>query len=257
MGGLADTPSAAPREQGWRGGWKSAAAPHCSSSVGARKQSAPYQAKAAGEDRAAAAHRDPRRGKPGSGGPESRPPRPARVPGQRAPGGAAATSGAAEDASLPSAPLPEPGLALRSPNGRLARRSAAHLPDHRRRRRRRRHRSYHRISRDFAPPRAYPPPARTRRARSPSWKLQVAPCRHREVYTLLLFSHPASARAPDPEKSSLTRTPPRSHLAGSERMRTGLRSWEFLGCCTSSGCAQSDGQSAPATLASAQLMLPH
>lgn len=203
---------------------------------------------------------DPRRGKPGPGSPETAaaPPRPARVPGQRAPGGAAATSrghrgrGPSVRPSPGARPRP-PQLSPASVPTAASHPLAAHLPG-RCRRRRHRCRSYHRISRDFAPPPCLP--SSRLKARSPSWKLQVAPSRLPEVYTLLPFSHPASALAPDPEKLK-----PRCEAARSRRALTwlprgacaaGLRSWELFGCCLSSGCSQSDRWSVSAGYPSKQ-----
>lgn len=111
---------------------------------------------------------DPRRGKPGPSGPETvaAPPRLARVPGQRTPGSAAAASRGHRGRGPSVRPVPgarprPPQLSPASAATAASRPLAAHLPGRRRRRRRRRRRccSYHQISRDFAPPRAYPPPA--------------------------------------------------------------------------------------------------
>lgn len=94
---------------------------------------------------------------------------------------------------------PSAALPFLSPNGRLSPvRSSP--PGRRHRRRCRRRCSYHQISRDFAPPRAHPPPARTRRAPTPAWNLREVQCPPRGVHNVLLFSQPASARARDPEK---------------------------------------------------------
>ncbi|MEJ1287363.1 hypothetical protein NN561_018381 [Cricetulus griseus] len=201
------SPAGAPgegREQDWGEGWtvspgrgpspshhvpavwlRPGAAALCSSSVGASNAPDTNQAKAAGEDRVAAARRDPRRGTPGSGGPETAaaPPRPAPRESRDSAHQAAPQQprGATEDTGLLLAPLPEPGLALRSsplpqPNGCLlpVRRSPPgppplppppppQLPPD--------------LARLRSAPRLHPSPVRTRRAPTPAWKLQEAPCR--------------------------------------------------------------------------------
>lgn len=207
--------------------------------------------------------RGPRRGTPGSGGPETAAaPRPAPVPGQHAPGGAAAASRGQRGRGPATRPCPRarprpPELAPSSAPTAASCPSAAHLPGHHLRRRRRRRCSYRQISRDFAPPRAHPPPpTRTRRARTPAWKLQEAPCGPRGLHDLLLFSHPASTRAGGPEGL-------KPRCEGYH----GALTWLARGACAgpaaepklrgsslNSGCAQSQmvSQLAPATPARSQ-----